>query len=122
VPPAIRSPWVFVGIGLAAGLFSALFGVGGGVIVVPLLILLAGFQSKPATGTSLAVIGLTALFGTVAFAVLGEVDWGKAALVGAPAVAGTVLGTGLQRKVSADAVSLSFAAFIAVIAIVLVLE
>ena len=48
-------------IGLVAGLFSALFGVGGGIVIVPLLILLAGFESRVATGTSLAGIGITAL-------------------------------------------------------------
>ena len=55
--------WTFVAIGVAAGFFSALFGVGGGVIVVPLLVLVARFETRVATGTSLAVIGVTALFG-----------------------------------------------------------
>jgi len=58
---------VLAGIGLASGLFAALFGVGGGVAVVPLLILLAGYGSRTATGTSLAAIGLTAAFGTLAY-------------------------------------------------------
>ena len=44
-------------IGLVAGLFSALFGVGGGIVIVPLLILLAGFRERPAMATSLAAIG-----------------------------------------------------------------
>ena len=50
----------FVVIGLLAGLFSALFGVGGGIVVVPLLILLAHFDERPAMATSLAAIGLIA--------------------------------------------------------------
>ena len=47
-------------IGLLAGLFSALFGVGGGIVVVPLLILVAGYTERPAMGTSLAAILLIA--------------------------------------------------------------
>ena len=86
-------------IGLSAGFFSALFGVGGGVIVVPLLILLLGYSTRWATGTSLAAIGLTALFGMTASGVLGEVSWPDAALVGFPAVLGVLLGTWAQQHV-----------------------
>ena len=50
-----------VAIGLVAGLFSALFGVGGGIIVVPLLVLVAGFGERVATAVSLGAIG-TAIF------------------------------------------------------------
>ena len=70
-------------IGLVAGLFSALFGVGGGIVIVPLLILVAGFESRVATGTSLAGIGITALAGTILYAFEGHVDVAHAALVGA---------------------------------------
>ena len=104
--------WVLAGIGVAAGFFSALFGVGGGVIVVPLLILFAGFDSRPATGTSLGVIGLTALFGVAAFGVLGEVAWPEAAMVGLPAMAGTLAGTWLQQRLSSRLLVLAFALFL----------
>jgi uncharacterized membrane protein YfcA len=117
-----RSFWVFVGIGLAAGVFSALFGVGGGGVVVPLLILLAGFESKAATGTSLAAIGLTALFGIASFSILGEVEWGYAALVGVPAVLGTLAGTWAQQRISSRLLTALFAVFLAVIAVRLFLE
>jgi uncharacterized protein len=117
-----RSLWIFAGIGLASGLFSALFGVGGGGVVVPLLILLAGFDSKPATGTSLAAIGLTALFGVASFSALGEVEWGYAALVGIPAMAGTIAGTWAQQRISSRLLTGFFAVFLAVIAVRLFLE
>ena len=87
-------------IGLVAGLFSALFGVGGGIVIVPLLILVAGFESRVATGTSLAGIGITALAGTILYAFEGHVDVAHAALVGLPAAAGAVVGTGVQQRVS----------------------
>jgi len=104
-------------IGLVAGLFSALFGVGGGIVIVPLLILVAGFESKPATGTSLAAIGITALAGTIFYAFEGHVDVGHAALVGLPAAAGAVLGTAVQQRISAHALSLAFAALLASLAV-----
>lgn len=119
---ASRSFLTYVGIGLAGGVFSALFGVGGGGVVVPLLILLAGFDSRPATGTSLAAIGLTALFGVASFSVLGEVEWGYAALVGVPAVVGTVVGTWAQQRISSRLLTALFAAFLVVIAVRLLLE
>jgi uncharacterized membrane protein YfcA len=100
VPRPRRSIWVFAGIGIAAGFFSALFGVGGGTVIVPLLILLAGFTAAESAATSLAAIGLTALFGMIGFGILGEVDWRYAALVGFPAMAGTFVGTSLQQRVS----------------------
>ncbi len=81
-------------IGLVAGLFSALFGVGGGIVIVPLLILLVGFESRVATGTSLAAIGITALAGTILYAFEGYVDVAHAALVGLPAAAGAVVANG----------------------------
>ena len=68
-----------VGIGLVAGLFSALFGVGGGIVIVPLLIMLLGFDGRLATGTSLAAIGITALAGVVLYAFEGHVDVAHAA-------------------------------------------
>ena len=117
-----RSFCVYAGIGLAGGLFSALFGVGGGGIVVPLLILVAGYDSKPATGTSLAAIGLTAVFGVASFSVLGKVDWGYAAMVGLPAVAGTLFGTWLQQRISSRLLVALFAAFLVIVAVRLFLE
>jgi uncharacterized membrane protein YfcA len=113
---------LFVGIGVVAGFFAALFGVGGGILVVPMLILLAGFGAREATGTSLAVIGLTALFGVVAFASLGEIEWGHAAMVGLPALAGTFVGTAAQQRISSRVLVNLFAAFIVAIAVLLLVE
>jgi uncharacterized membrane protein YfcA len=100
-------------IGLLAGLFSALFGVGGGLVVVPLLILLARYRERPAMGTSLAAIGLIALVGTVTYALHGELKPGAAAVVGLPAAAGAVLGTWLQQQLATRTLTLAFAAVLA---------
>ncbi len=97
-----------VGIGIAGGFFGALFGVGGGIIVVPLLVL-AGLAPRVATATSLAVIGFTAVFGAVAFSALGEIGWGNAAVVGFPAMLGTLAGTWVQQRISSRLLVLLFA-------------
>ena len=122
MPRADRFPWLFVGIGLAGGFFSALFGVGGGIIVVPLLIVVAAFDVRRATGTSLAAIGLTAIFGVAAFASLGEVRWGHAAMVGLPALVGTFVGTWFQQRISSRAVVIAFSCFLVAISVEFLLE
>ena len=110
--PAIER---LVAIGLVAGLFSALFGVGGGIVVVPLLILTAGFLERPATATSLGAIGLTALGGTIVYAVLGHVEPGYAALVGLPAAAGALAGTAWQQRVRTSTLTYGFAVVLCVV-------
>src|SRR5918992_950579 len=113
---------ILVGIGLAGGFFSALFGVGGGLVVVPLLILFAGFGGREATATSLAVIAFTAVVGAATYGGLGEVEWGDAAVVGLPAVAGTLVGTTLQQRVGSRTLLYLFATFILAVAVALFLE
>ena len=106
-------------IALAAGFFSALLGVGGGLVIVPLLILLCRFEPRLATGTSLAAIGVIALAGTIAYGLRGEVDFGYAALVGLPAAVGALVGTALQQRVSPRALTLAFSLFLVVIGVAL---
>jgi uncharacterized protein len=106
-------------IGLVAGFFSALFGVGGGILIVPLLVLLAAFPEREAAGTSLGAIGIIAFVGTVAYGFRGEVDFGYAALVGLPAAAGAVVGVAVQQRLPVRALTLGFAALLVVVALVL---
>jgi uncharacterized membrane protein YfcA len=96
-------------IGLAAGFFSALFGVGGGLVVVTLLLLSGRWQERPAMATSLAAIGIIALAGTVSYAFHGELKPGAAAMVGLPAAVGAVAGTALQQRLANRTLSLLFA-------------
>ena len=104
-------------IGLAAGVFSALFGVGGGIVVVPLLVAVAGLEPRPAAGTSLAAIGVTALAGTLAYARHGDVEPGAAALIGLPAAAGAIAGAWLQQRLASRVLALGFAALLAAVGI-----
>jgi uncharacterized protein len=103
-------------IGVAAGFFGALFGVGGGIIIVPLLIILAAYPERSAMATSLAAIGLIAAEGAIFFALHGDVEPGYAALIGLPATVGVVAGTGLQQRLATRTLSLAFAALLIVVA------
>lgn len=104
-------------IATAAGMFSGLFGVGGGTIIVPLLILWLAYGEREATGTSLAAIVIIASYAALGQALYGNVDVPQAALVGAPALAGVVAGTALQQRIPERAVALVFAAFLVATAI-----
>ena len=104
-------------VGLVAGLFSALFGVGGGLVIVPLLILVVGVPAHVAAATSLAAIGITALAGATRYGFEGHLDVGHAALVGLPAAAGAVIGATLAQRVHARPLTLGFAALLASIAV-----
>lgn len=106
-----------VAIGLAAGVFSAFFGVGGGIVAVPLLIVVAGFPERVATGTSLMAIAITATAGVIAFSLHGEVEPGYAALVGLPAAAGALAGTALQQRVRTSTLTYGFAALLSVLGV-----
>ena len=106
-----------VAIGLAAGVFSAFFGVGGGIIAVPLLIVVAGLPERAATATSLLAIAVTAGAGVVVFALRGEVEPGYAALVGLPAAAGALAGTTWQQRVRTSTLTYGFAVVLCVFGI-----
>jgi uncharacterized protein len=109
-------------IGVVAGFFSALFGVGGGIVIVPLLVLAAGFEERPAAATSLAAIGITALAGTLFYAFHGRVEVVDAALVGIPAAVGAVAGTALQQRLPRRAISLLFSALLVAVAVRLLVQ
>ncbi len=109
-------------IGLVAGVFSTLFGVGGGIVVVPLLVALAAFPTHAAAATSLGAILVTATAGVVLYAVRGEVRPGYAALVGLPAVAGALAGTQLQQRVSGRTLTLAFAGLLVVVGVWLIVR
>jgi uncharacterized protein len=109
-------------IGLVAGFFSALFGVGGGIVIVPLLILTGGWEMRSATATSLAAIGITATAGVITYVVHGQVEPAYAALVGIPAACGAFGGTALQQRLPVRTLSFLFAALLVAIGIRMLLQ
>jgi len=108
-------------IATAAGAFSGLFGVGGGTIIVPLLIVWYGYEEREATGTSLAAIAIIAALAAGLHGLYGNVDWVKGLLIGAPAVVGVVLGTALQQRIPPAAISGIFAVILVASAVAIVL-
>jgi uncharacterized membrane protein YfcA len=109
-------------IGTLAGLFSGVFGVGGGSVIVPLLILWMGYQEREASGTSLLAIAPIAAVGAAAQAAYGNVHLGDALLVGLPALLGVSLGTRLQQLIPARGVALLFAGLLVAVAVELVVQ
>ena len=109
-------------IGTLAGLFSGLFGVGGGSVIVPLLMLWLAYDERGATATSLAAIVCIAAFAAAVQGAYRNVDVGDAALVGVPAVAGVLYGTWLQQRLRTDVIALLFAAVLLASAVELVLR
>lgn len=107
--------------GTAAGLFSGLFGVGGGAVLVPALVLWLGYGEREATGTSLAAIAVIATVAGAAQAAYGNVDYGRGALIGVPAVGGVVAGTWLQQRMPVRGLSLLFAGLMVAVALELIL-
>ena len=106
-----------VAVGLAAGVLSATLGVGGGVVFVPALVALLGFEQQLAQGTSLAVILPTVLVGTTVHARAGRVTWGVAVTVGAGGVIGGVGGAEVALGLPESVLSRLFAAFLIVMAV-----
>jgi uncharacterized membrane protein YfcA len=114
------APVRLVAIATAAGVFSGLFGVGGGAIIVPLLVLWLGYEHREATGTSLAAIVIIAAMAAAAHAAYGNVRLGDALLVAAPAIVGVLAGTAIQQRISERAVAGAFVVLLVASAAVLV--
>jgi uncharacterized membrane protein YfcA len=104
-------------IGVVAGFFSALFGVGGGILMVPLLILVSRFSERPAMATSLAAIGLIALVGTISYTFHGDVRFGYALLVGLPGAVGAVAGSSFQQRLTTPVLTFGFAILLTAIGV-----
>ncbi len=100
-------PWKLVLIGLAAGLLSGGFGVGGGMILVPLLVAV-GMGRHRAHATSLASIFPIAVAGAVTFALSGEVNLGLGVAVGLGGVVGSIVGASLMNRMSTRSLSIFF--------------
>jgi uncharacterized protein len=103
-------------IGTAAGVFSGLFGVGGGIVIVPLLVLWLGYGEREATGTSLAAIVIIASAAAVLQAAYGNMRAGYGLAIGVPAVGGVLVGTWLQQRIPVRWITRGFAALLVGIA------
>lgn len=115
-----RRTRVALGVGAASGLLSGLFGVGGGTVIVPGLVLLLAVAQHTAHATSLAAILLIAPAALVGFLLDGSVAVGAAVALSAGAVAGAVGGAAVMQRTSAERLRQAFAVFLLLVAIRLI--
>ena len=116
-----RHIWRYVGIGLVAGFLSGLFGIGGGIVIVPLLVLATALPRRRAAGTSLAAIVPAALVGAASYAANRDVDWLVALLLVVGSVLGAQLGAWLLHRLPIRAIRWGFIGFLALVALNMVL-
>jgi uncharacterized protein len=109
-------------IGTSAGLFSGIFGVGGGTVLVPAFVLWLGYGEREASGTSLAAIVFIASFAVAIQAAYGNVHVLDGVLIGVPAVGGVLFGTWLQRRLRTDVIAYLFALVLVASAVELVVQ
>lgn len=105
-------------VGIVGGVTSGLFGVGGGVVMVPAMLLLLGTQVtdiKQAIGTSLAVIVPTAMVGSWKHHTQGNVIWPVVATLVPTALAGGYIGAWLTTKIPADDLKRMFGGFLLIV-------
>jgi uncharacterized protein len=102
---------MLLSLGLAAGVFSALFGVGGGIIIVPGLVAL-GLTMHKAVGTSLAIIIPTAISGVYAHYVYGNIETKVLVLVAVGAVIGAQFGAAIAENLQDTLLKRLFGVFI----------
>jgi uncharacterized membrane protein YfcA len=120
---ATRRKVIFsVVVGLLAGFFSGLFGVGGGILVVPGLVLLMDMGQRLAHGTSLAAIVPIAISGVITYALHDSVDWPVAGLLVAGAIVGAAMGTRALARLNQRILRLAFATFLVATAVRLLLN
>jgi uncharacterized protein len=98
-----------VAVGFVAGFLSGLFGVGGGILIVPALVLVLHMSQRLAHGTSLAAVLPIAVSGVIGYAVEDSIDWPVAAAMTAGAMGGAVIGTYALQKLSTKVLARAFA-------------
>jgi hypothetical protein len=108
-----------IAIGLGGGLLSGLLGVGGGIVMVPLLVLWAGFAQRDAHATSLGAIIPISIAGIVTYGAAGEVRYGTALALAAGSVLGAPIGARLLARMDERMLKLVFGVFLIAVSVLL---
>lgn len=111
--------WVFILVGLGTGIFSGTLGVGGGIIVIPILVLMFHFPQKAAQGMALALMVPMAFLGAIQYWRQGDLNVYPAVLLLliAGALVGVIIGTGIVHRIPGDLLRKVFAVFLLVIGV-----
>ena len=116
-----RAAW-YLAAGAGAGMLAGFLGIGGGIILVPMMSGLLYLDQHRAHGTSLAIIVPIAMMGTVVYGLRGDVNWEWVAIIGAGSVIGAVVGSKLMMRVPAYRLRQMFGVYAIAIAAILFLR
>ena len=111
--------WPLVGVGVAAGVLSGIFGVGGGILMVPAMVVVIGFGQHRAHATSLAAIIPIAAVGAFVFGRADSVNLLAAVVLAAGSLLGVQAGARLMNRLSNERLGLVFGAFLVLIALMM---
>lgn len=109
-------------LGVATGFMSGLFGVGGGILMVPGLVFFARFDQRRAHATSLAAMLPIAVAGLVTYVINDGIDWPLTGLLALGSVFGAVVGTSLLTRMSKRALTIAFAVPLVIAAVRMLFE
>ncbi len=112
--------WLLSGIGLLGGLLSGLLGVGGGVVMVPLMVFGAGLDQRTAHAMSLGAVLVISIGGIVTYGAAGKIDMPAALALTIGAVVGARLGANLLVRVDQRRLALAFSVILVLSGIALV--
>jgi uncharacterized protein len=99
-------------IGVCGGLLSGLLGVGGGVVMVPLLVLWASYGQRDAHAISLGAIIPISIAGIATYGIAGEVRWWDALALAAGSIVGAQIGAGILTRIDERLLKVIFGAFL----------
>jgi uncharacterized membrane protein YfcA len=108
-----------VAIGLAGGVLSGLLGVGGGIVMVPLLVIWAGYAQRDAHAMSLGAIVPISVAGVLTYGIAGEVRLPEAVALAAGAIGGARIGAGLLSRLGDRPLKLAFGSFLVAVAVLM---
>ena len=115
---AIRDDWIpMIATGLGVGVMTGFFGVGGGFLIVPALVLILGLNMRTAVGTSLVVIAINSASGLMAHLRYGSLDLAMAGLFTIGGAIGALLGASLAGKLDEQRLQRGFATFVALLGV-----
>jgi uncharacterized protein len=112
----------FIAIGIAGGVLSGLLGVGGGIVMVPLLVLFTTYGQRDAHALSLGAIIPISIAGAITFGAAGKVHLGEAAALAVGAIGGARIGAGALARINEQHLKLLFGLFLAAVGVLMLVR